>query len=185
MSSRPPVVRLRAPLPEDVDARAALGSSAEIIRMYGFQVAASSQVMARDKAIRWFESLLDHPCAWVIEADGELVGHVRLDDIHETDRRGRLAIGLFNERHLGRGIGRKAIELMLHQAFGPLKLHRVDLRVLSYNIRAIRCYEACGFLREGVERESARVGDEWHDDWIMAILEHEFRARIAANNRDC
>ena len=71
-----------------------------------------------------------------------------------------------------------AIDLLLHKAFGPLALHRVDLRVLSYNLRAIRCYEACGFVREGIERESARVGDEWHDDWIMGILERDFQARL-------
>ncbi|QEW23568.1 Spermidine N(1)-acetyltransferase (plasmid) [Marinibacterium anthonyi] len=136
--------------------------------------------MPRAQATRWFEDLRDHPCAWAVHADGELVGHARLDNINNTDRRARLAIGLFNERHLGQGIGRAAINLVLEHAFGPLRLHRVDLRVLSYNIRAIRCYEACGFSREGVERESARVGKEWHDDWIMAILEQDFHVRPGA-----
>ena len=161
MVSKPLAIRLRDPSPEDVDARAALGTSAEIIRMYGYLTNTSSSVMARDKALGWFESLRNHPCAWVIEADGALVGEARIDNINEADHRGRLAIGLFNEKFLGRGIGRKAINLVLRQAFGPLQLHRVDLRVLSYNIRAIRCYESCGFIR----------------DWIMAILEREFHAR--------
>lgn len=177
-----PTVRLRHPSAEDIEARIRLGSSAEILRMYGFLATVSADEMTRAQATRWFEDLRDHPCAWVVEADGELVGHVRLDTINNTDRRARLAIGLFNERHLGRGIGRAAINLVLEHAFGPLGLHRVDLRVLSYNTRAIRCYEACGFVREGVERESARVGTKWHDDWIMAILEQEFRASSAAAN---
>ncbi|MGL4238868.1 GNAT family N-acetyltransferase [Tabrizicola sp.] len=177
---QPGTVKLRAPLPEDIDARIAHGFSAEIRRMYGY-VGDTPREMARADAEHWLQQLEAHPCAWVIETEEGVVGGVSLNNINETDRRARLAIGLFNERHLGRGIGREAIKLVLQHAFGPLGLHRVDLRVLAYNLRAIRCYEACGFVREGIERESARVGDEWHDDWIMAILEQDFWAAQAAN----
>ncbi len=167
-------VRLRRPVSADAEARAALGVSSEIVRMYG-SIADSQPVIGKRQANRWLGALLKHPHAWVIEADGALVGEARLDHLDPDDRRARLAIGLFHERHLGRGIGRKAVNLVLEQAFGCLGLHRVDLRVLAYNNRAIRCYEACGFVREGVERESARVGDAWHDDWMMAILEKDHR----------
>ncbi len=179
MSPKTGQVSLRAPVPADAEARAALGISAAINRMYGF-VSDTPDIMTGDHAERWFEKTVNHPNAWVIEEDGKLAGEIRLDNLNEHDRRARLVIGLFNERHLGRGIGRQAIDLVLQQAFGPLGLHRVDLRVLSFNIRAIRCYEACGFRLEGIERESALVGGEWHDDWIMAILEQDFRARTAA-----
>lgn len=128
------------------------------------------------EAKRWLRGLVNHPHAWVIEADGALVGQARLDGLNPQDQRARLAIGLFSDRHLGQGIGRRAIGLVLDHAFGPLGLHRVDLRVLAGNQRAIRCYLACGFVREGVERQSARVGEVWEDDWIMAILEPEYRA---------
>ncbi len=170
-------VRLRRPVPKDALTRAALGASAEIVRMYGSLID-SQPVLGKDEANCWLRALLKHPHAWVIEADGALVGDVRLNDLNPDDRRARLAIGLFHPRHLGQGIGRTAIQLLLEKAFGPLGLNRVDLRVLAYNRRAIRCYEACGFVREGVERQSARVGDAWHDDWIMAILAHEYRERL-------
>jgi RimJ/RimL family protein N-acetyltransferase len=156
----------------------ALGLSAEIRRMYGY-IGDTPKEMARTDAECWLQKLEAHPCAWVIETEEGVVGEARLDNINEADHRARLAIGLFNERHLGRGIGRRAIKLVLHHAFGPLGLHRVDLRVLSYNFRAIRCYEACGFVREGTERESALVGGEWHDDLIMAILEQDYSAARA------
>jgi RimJ/RimL family protein N-acetyltransferase len=170
-------VRLRRPVPEDALARAALGVSAEIVRMYG-SMADSQPALGKVQAKRWFRALLKHSHGWVIEADGALVGEARLNGLNPDDRRARLAIGLFNDRHLGHGIGRRAVNLLLEEAFGPLGLHRVDLRVLAYNHRAIRCYEACGFVREGVERQSALMGDVWHDDWIMSILEQEYRERI-------
>lgn len=168
-------VRLCRPRAEDAEERAALGVSALIVRGYGAIADSRPRLPLRDAA-RWLKGLLRHPCAWVIEADGALAGEARLDNINPDDRRARLAIGLFSEGHLGRGIGRQAVNLVLDHAFGALALHRVDLRVLARNDRAIRCYQACGFVREGIERDSARVGDAWEDDWIMSILEHEYRA---------
>jgi RimJ/RimL family protein N-acetyltransferase len=58
--------------------------------------------------------------------------------------------------------------------FQRLGLHRIDLRVLAFNERAIRCYLRCGFTEEGREREAARVNEGRHDDVIMGILEQEF-----------
>ena len=64
----------------------------------------------------------------------------------------------------------------MQHAFGTLGLHRLDLRVIAYNVRAIRCYLACGFVVEGREREAALVGGEWHDDIMMGALAREFRS---------
>ncbi|MDR0861894.1 MAG: GNAT family N-acetyltransferase [Oscillospiraceae bacterium] len=44
-----------------------------------------------------------------------------------------------------------------------------------YGARGLRCYEKCGFRREGVLRESARIDGAWHADIIMSILENEWR----------
>jgi RimJ/RimL family protein N-acetyltransferase len=45
-----------------------------------------------------------------------------------------------------------------------MALHRVSLRVVAYNVRAIRCYSACGFVGEGSEREAAYIGGNWRHD---------------------
>ena len=169
---------LRRPRRDDAEAVLRFGVSPEILRMYGGDPArppANDSTRAR----RWVDALTAHPHAWAIEADGALAGQVRLDGVDEADRRARLAVGLLGEPLLGRGIGRAAIRLVLDHAFGPLALHRVDLRVLAFNERAIRCYRACGFVHEGTEREAALVAGERHDDWIMGILrhEHELEAR--------
>lgn len=152
--------------------------------MYG-HLTDTPTATTREQAEQWFKQLSAHPNAWVVEKDGHLVGEIRLDNLNAVDRRARLAIGLFGQELLGRGIGRTAITLVLRHAFGALALHRVDLRVLAYNHRAIRCYEACGFTREGVERESALVGDTWYDDWIMSILEQEFNQSHSDGSVPC
>lgn len=107
--------------------------------------------------------------------DGLYIGTIRLHGINATDRRARLAIGIFDRQFWSHGYGTEAILLLLDHAFSTMGMHRVDLRVLAYNTRAIRAYEKCGFVREGVERESALVDGVWHDDIIMSILAHEYR----------
>jgi len=68
------------------------------------------------------------------------------------------------------------VRTLLSYAFGPLGLHRVELRVDHPNARAIRCYEKCGFRREGLQREDRRQTDgTYHHSIVMDILEEEFR----------
>jgi RimJ/RimL family protein N-acetyltransferase len=124
----------------------------------------------------WLQSLIQHPNAWVIEARGTLIGEIRLDSVDPHDRRASMAIGIYDAASLGRGFGTEAIMLLLDHAFGVMQLHRIGVRVLAFNARAIRAYEKCGFAVEGREREAAFVNGRWHDDIIMGLLSHEFVA---------
>ncbi len=136
--------------------------------------------MTEEEAIAWCPaSRCRKPYGWVIDLDDRAIGAVRLHSLNAPDRCARLAIGIFAPECWGLGYGTLAIRLVLRYAFEELRLHRVDLRVLDYNTRAIACYEKCGFVREGVERESALVDGQWHSDVIMGILEGEFRGRAA------
>lgn len=169
-------VRLRPFRRSDVDERLALGQSPEIVRSFGGDpegLSAYGEAQAR----AWVERNLAHPLCWAVEVNSRLLGEARLDGLDLHDRRARLAIGLYDVSQLGKGLGREGIGLILSHAFGTLGLHRIDLRVLACNERAIRCYRACGFVEEGRERESARVGEAWQDDIIMGVLAREYQAR--------
>jgi [ribosomal protein S5]-alanine N-acetyltransferase len=58
--------------------------------------------------------------------------------------------------------------------YEQLKLHRVELKVLEYNHRVIACYEKCGFIKEGVEREGAFIEDKFETVVFMSILDREY-----------
>lgn len=53
-------------------------------------------------------------------------------------------------------------------------LSRNSIRVLEYNKRAIKCYENCGFIKEGVEREGALIEGKYETDVFMSILDREY-----------
>lgn len=166
---------LRNTRPGDGAAYLALGWSEEIHRMFG-RSRTKPPDDRRTIAANWLKSIRAHPFAWVIEHRGRLIGQIRLHSINETDQRARLAVGILTEDYLGRGIGRRVIRLVLAHAFGAMSLHRVDLRVLDFNTRAIRCYQSCGFVEEGRERQSACIRGDFYDDVMMGVLAHEFQA---------
>jgi RimJ/RimL family protein N-acetyltransferase len=128
-------------------------------------------------ALDWYQQLSSAPIAWVIEHDAKGVGIARLT-VNAADRRARYAIGMFDITCIGVGLGTEATRLVLDYAFGAMSLHRVDLRVLEYNKRAIACYEKCGFVREGVEREGAIVEGIWETDVMMSVLDREHKGRV-------
>ena len=106
----------------------------------------------------------------MVEVDGGLVGVAFLHSLRAQDRKARYAVGFFAPEHLGHGWGAEVTGLVLDHAFDVLGLHRVDLRVLAFNERAVRSYERAGFVVEGRERDSCRIGDDWYDDVIMGAL---------------
>ncbi|WP_308524438.1 GNAT family protein [uncultured Tissierella sp.] len=59
-------------------------------------------------------------------------------------------------------------------AFNRLNLHKLDLEVRSYNERAIRCYEKCGFKEEGRIRENFFTDGKYTDTLFMGILKREY-----------
>ena len=168
-------VRLRPPCAEDADTRFALGTNAEIAKMYGVNKE-DIKPITREGAALWVQGLADHPHTWVIEINGAFAGIIRLDNVNRQDWRASMAIGIYNPALLGRGFGTEAINLLLRHAFGDMGLHRIGIRVLAYNKRAIRAYEKCGFVVEGRERETAYVNGSWHDDIMMGLLDREFSA---------
>ena len=165
-------VTLRRPREDDFQARLRLGTDAEIFRMYGGNLSDLCP-MTEDVAKQWVQRLLDQDYAWIVET-GSLIGEIRLDRVDLRDRRASLAIGIEDASQLGKGLGTEAILLVLGYAFDVLKLHRISVRVVDYNIRAIRAYQKCGFVVEGREREAAFVDGIWHDDVMMAILDREY-----------
>ena len=170
-------VRLRGLLPADVARRQRLGVHPRIARGYG-QHLAEARELAAEEAQRWYDTRLEKadPLWWVIDLNGEMIGTTHLHSVSQQDRKARYAIGLMSPQYLGLGLGSETTRLVLAHAFDSLGLHRVDLRVLAVNTAAIAAYRVCGFVEEGRERDSCQMDGAWHDDVIMSILEHEYRA---------
>jgi RimJ/RimL family protein N-acetyltransferase len=107
--------------------------------------------------------------------DDRLIGSMGLFNFRWKDGSAEFGIVIGDPEYWGKGYGSDATQIMLHYCFHELNLHRVSLQVLGYNTRAVRAYEKCGFVKEGVQREALkRDGQRWdilnyailYDEWV-------------------
>ncbi len=104
----------------------------------------------------------------------KLIGNIGLMDISNINRSAELGIFIGNKDFLSKGYGTEAIGLLLDYSFNILNLKNIMLRVFSYNVRAINCYQKCGFKSIGKRRKAYFYAGKYHDIIYMDILSTEF-----------
>jgi RimJ/RimL family protein N-acetyltransferase len=124
-----------------------------------------------------------HPTARIFTASderGKPVGHIELGAINQDNGTASVCRVFVGPAERGRGIGLSMMRAILTVGFGELLLRRIELKVYAFNTCAIRCYEHAGFKREGVLRQSTRVGDRIWDTVLMGILREEWKPEPGA-----
>lgn len=88
--------------------------------------------------------------------------------------RGVYSIGItIGSSYWGHRYGEDAIKSLLTYLFTKLNAIRVELEVISTNLRAINCYKKCGLIEEGIKRNKVYIDGEYLDTIIMGILREE------------
>jgi RimJ/RimL family protein N-acetyltransferase len=131
-----------------------------------------------EQEFEWYVDRRQDPDSvlWAIEtAQGALLGTVELR-LSVNNHRAELGIAIFDREYWGRGYGTDAVRLVLEYAFRELELNRIQLTTDHDNPRAIRSYEKCGFLREGVLRGHRIIDGKPNDSVIMAVLRKDWLA---------
>lgn len=102
----------------------------------------------------WFSNLMDDKTRLYYGVEDEfrnVIGRISLREIWGRHS-ARLGIGLGTD-YVGQGYGTEALRLFLHHYFRDLGFERMVLDVSAINIRAVRCYERCGFRYVGSHYE--------------------------------
>jgi RimJ/RimL family protein N-acetyltransferase len=135
--------------------------------------------LTMDDEHAWYERTRgsEGDLVWAIETEeGQPLGTVGLHGIDQTHGKATLGIFLGEKERWSGGYGTEAIRQALRYAFGEMGLRRVDLQVDEDNARGIRCYEKCGFQREGLLRAFRLRLGEPIACVAMAVLREEFEA---------
>jgi RimJ/RimL family protein N-acetyltransferase len=111
---------------------------------------------------------------FAIETDGKLIGSCGLFHIDQTSRTCELGIGIGDKDYWGRGYGRDTLRVLLDYAFRLRNFHKVWLRVVGVNERAIRAYRACGFVEEAHLRQQHWGDGQYVDEVYMGVLRSEW-----------
>lgn len=75
----------------------------------------------------------------------------------------------------GQGLAAPFIGQVLKTVFQDPAIERLELNVYTFNTAAIRLYDSLGFVREGIRRSLARVGEERWDAAHYSMLRAEYR----------
>lgn len=128
--------------------------------------------------IRWLKNIHNSPNDYVFaieKKDGKYIGNTGLHKINWRDKNCMLGIFIGELEHWDKGYGTDSIRTMLRYAVDKLKLHKINLHVYEYNLRAIRAYENCGFKREGLLKEGHYYNGRYWDVIVMGILDRDVK----------
>ena len=170
-------LRLRAFVPDDLDALHAIQSREDIHRwLYS---APHSEEEVREVIERRVARMRDEPETGVtfaveLAATGELLGDVSLTLGSPEHRQAEIGF-TFHPGHHGRGYATEAAEAVVALAFSTYDLHRVYGRLEARNTASARVLEKLGMRQEAHLVENEWVKGEWQSELVYALLASEWR----------
>lgn len=115
-----------------------------------------------------------------IEND-KMIGTVGLENVNSINRTATLGIFIGDKDYRDKGYGTEAIRLILEYGFNYMNLNNIKLDLMAFNIRALKCYEKCGFKEYGRRRKCKFVNGRYYDNISMDILAEEFEGDFIRN----
>lgn len=121
---------------------------------------------ARIKAI----SQSGHSVIFVAEEQDRIVGHVAAfgNSNNRSKHSAYVVIGILQEV-ANQGLGTKLLQ-KVDQWAKERELHRLELTVMTHNLRAIGLYKKLGFKIEGTKKDSLFVNGRYVNEYYMGKL---------------
>ena len=100
-----------------------------------------------------------------------VIGYPRFD---WTNRAGMIGYWLAS-RTQGNGIMTESCRAMIRHGFDSLKLHRIDIRCATGNLRSCAIPERLGFVKEGILRDGEWLYDHFVDLVVYSLLAPDWK----------
>lgn len=113
------------------------------------------------------------PQAWVIvwKEEEKVIGNLNIHSVE--DDIGQIGYVL-HSTYWNKGIMKEALQELVRVAFGRIKLRRLEAYYAIEHEVSGKLLASCGFRREGVLRQYARLSDgRYHDMVMMSILKDD------------
>jgi RimJ/RimL family protein N-acetyltransferase len=132
--------------------------------------------LSREQEEKRYEAMIQDSslCNLAIEFEGRHVGGAGLSSIDHRNQTAEVGPFIGVSELWDQGLGRDITRMLLRFGFEKLNLHRIYLRVLAKNERALYRYERIGFRYEGRWRHGGLRHGRYHDVLWMGIRRDEW-----------
>jgi RimJ/RimL family protein N-acetyltransferase len=168
-------VYLRAMEPEDMEAFRSMINDPDTEYMLG----GWSYPVSTRQQMDWYENAIKgrNDLRWAVAdiENNQLLGMVNLVDIDWKNGTAMHGIRLLQgEQYRGHGYGTDAVETLMRYAFEELRLNRLETTILEYNDISKALYRKCGWVKEGVKRESVFRKGQFYNQQLWGIISSDY-----------
>lgn len=102
----------------------------------------------------------------VCNAEHERLGLIDLFDFDPKNLRAGVGIVIMNPNDRNKGVGQKALQLLVDYAFEALGLHQLYANILEENTGSIRLFEKVGFEKVGLKKDWIKSGSGFKNELL-------------------
>lgn len=172
MNTREDSIYIRPITVEDTEALLTWRNSQEVKQFFIYQ-----EEITKEDHLNWLKNKVETGKVVqfiIVEKETENpIGSVYMQDIDHIHKKAEYGILIGSTAKTGKGYGTLAAKLMIQYAFEEMKLHKVYLRVIEGNERAIKSYEKAGFEKEALLRDDVCINGVYKNIILMGIVNGE------------
>lgn len=169
------LVRLRGYRKEDISLKLSYINDPEVMR---YLESGIPYPLTLNEEIKWFEAIsaFKDSYRFAIEAidSSHYIGECGINSIDWKNSVASAVIFIGDKEYRGKGFGTEAMKILLYFVFNQININKVRLNVYSFNVRAIKSYEKCGFKKEGILRQEIFRDGKYYDTIVMGLLREEW-----------
>ena len=98
------------------------------------------------------------------------IGGCGIHNVNWLTRVAVVGIMIGDKEYWGKGYGTDAMKVLMKFIFEDMNINKIRLSHFSFNQRAKRCYEKCGFHVEGILKDEIFKEGKYYDEIIMSAF---------------
>ena len=113
--------------------------------------------------------------AWaiVVKDINKHIGNIKIDPVNFKHKYGEYGIMMGDKYSWGNGYAKEASQRIISYCFDKLSLRKINLGVLSVNLRALSLYKSLKFKSEGVLKKHRLFEGNYCDEIRMALFKED------------
>lgn len=165
-------VCLRAYREEDIPKATAFVNDEELKKLLVTNIPFPMTLWEEEEWIKSQKSNQDGSYNFAIEdiETKKYIGGCGIQEVNWLSRVATVGIMIGDKEYWGKGYGTDAMKVLMNFIFNKMNIRKIRLSTFSFNMRARKSYEKCGFEVEGILKDEIFKDGKYYDEIIMSFF---------------